>query len=127
MKEIRLLIVDDETDYTSPLSKRLTRRGLRVVTASSGFEALQTLKSTEIDIILLDIKMADMDGVKTLGEIKRLYPHIEVVMLTAHANTDTVISSIAMGAFDYLMKPVSVDDLVQKIGDAYLQRKKNLD
>ena len=118
MNKTKILIVDDEKDYTSPLSKRLRRRGLQVFTASSGLKALEVLKETEIDIILLDIKMSGMDGVKTLGEIKRQYPHIKVVMHTAHASPDTVISALAMGAYDYLMKPTGAEELIRIIEEA---------
>ena len=127
MSKIRILHVDDETDYSAALARRLAKRGFDVGTADSGPKALEILAVEMFDVILLDIKMVGMDGIKTLGEIKRLYPRTEVVMLTAHANTDIVISSLAMGAFDYLMKPVDLEELVRKIEDAAQRRKRNLE
>lgn len=126
MNEVKVLLVDDEVGFSSALSKRLAKRGLSVRTADSGYKALDVLKDEEFDVILLDIKMAGMDGIKTLSEIKRLYPLTEVLMLTGHANTDIVISSLAMGAYDYLMKPADVEELVLKIEDAVQRRKRNL-
>ncbi|CCO23736.1 response regulator [Maridesulfovibrio hydrothermalis] len=127
MKGIRVLLVDDEIDYSLILARRLEKRGLSVSTAPGGCEAMTTLEGEKIDVVLLDIKMPGRDGVQLLGEIKRLYPHIEVVMLTAHINPDIVISSLAMGAFDYLLKPADVDELVSKIGDANQRKMKDSD
>jgi len=126
MNRIRVLLVDDEIGFITPLGKRLARRGFDTHTVSSGREALEAFGESPFDIVLLDIKMEGMDGIRTLGEIKRKHPLVEVVMLTAHANPDMVISSLAMGAYDYLMKPADLDELVLKIEDAVQRRKKNL-
>ena len=127
MNTARVLLVDDEVDYTATLGKRLARRGFSVRTVGGGSEALAAFGEEEFDVVLLDMKMAGMDGIRTLQEIKRQHPLVEVVMLTAHANTDIVISSLAMGAFDYLLKPVNLDKLTAKIEDAALRRKQNLE
>lgn len=124
---VRVLLIDDEVDFTAPLAKRLSRRGMTVSTVAGGSEGLETLEAEEFDVVLLDIKMAGMDGIKTLGKIKRQHPLVEVVMLTGHANADIVISSLAMGAFDYLMKPADMGDLVRKIEDAAMKRQRNLE
>lgn len=126
MSSVRVLLVDDETGFSATLGKRLTRRGLEIRAVESGKKALEALEEGEFDVVLLDIKMAGMDGIKTLSEVKRLHPLVEVVMLTAHANTDIVISSLAMGAFDYLMKPIDVDKLLLKIEEAMQRRQQNL-
>lgn len=127
MKKLRVLLVDDEQGFVAPLAKRLARRGFDTALASSGSEALELLSPETFDVVLLDIMMPGIDGIKTLGEIKRLHPYVEVVMLTAHADSDIVISSLAMGAFDYLLKPVDVTELVRKIEAAAKRRQKNLD
>ena len=127
MNRIKLLMVDDEIDFTSTLTKRLTKRGINPTTVSNGAEALAVLENNEMDIVLLDIKMPEMDGIKALEKIKRLYPYTEVIMLTAHANSDIVLSCLGMGAFGYLMKPVDVDTLVGKIEDAKMCRNGNLE
>lgn len=118
-------MIDDEVDFTTPLGKRLARRGIHVDAVSSGPAGLAAMEESTFDVVLLDIKMEGMDGIKTLSEIKRIHPLIEVVMLTGHANTDIVISSLAMGAFDYLMKPVDMDELIRKIENATARKKRN--
>jgi DNA-binding NtrC family response regulator len=125
VNRIRVLLIDDEAGYTDALAKRLDRRGLSVTTAGGGAEALEIMGSKAFDVVLLDVRMAGMDGIKTLSAIKRQHPDVEVVMLTAHANTDIVISSLAMGAFDYLMKPADVEELVRKIEDAAMRKRSN--
>ncbi|WP_147821670.1 response regulator [Salidesulfovibrio onnuriiensis] len=115
MDAIRVLLVDDEVDFTAPLAKRLSRRGLDVTRASCAAEALDVLGSVDMDVVLLDIKMPAKDGVNTLGEIRRLYPHIGVVMLTAHVDPNIVIACLGMGAFRYLVKPSAVDELEEAI------------
>lgn len=123
MDMTRILLVDDELDFITPLAKRLRRRGLDVQIATSGPEALVMLDEIPADMVLLDIKMEGMDGVKTLSEIKRRHPQVEVVMLTAHASPDIVISSLAMGACGYLMKPADLNELLLKIEETAQKRK----
>jgi DNA-binding NtrC family response regulator len=125
MNGVRVLLIDDEVPYSDALAKRLRRRGLFVATAGGGARALEIMGASPFDVVLLDIKMAGMDGIKTLSAIKRRHPEVEVVMLTAHADTDIVISSLAMGAFDYLMKPAEVEELVRKIEDAAMRKRSN--
>ncbi|WP_421903714.1 response regulator [Maridesulfovibrio sp.] len=118
MERIKVLLVDDEVDFSRVLARRLERRGLDVLTASGADEALQALKKTSVDVSLLDIKMDGRDGIQLLGEIKRQYPETAVVMLTAHAESDLIISCMAMGACDYLLKPADIDEIVRKLKDA---------
>ncbi|WP_338666569.1 response regulator [Pseudodesulfovibrio methanolicus] len=125
MNGVQVLLIDDEVGYTDALAKRLDRRGLSVTAADGGPQALEIMASKSFDVVLLDIKMAGMDGIKTLRAIKRRHPEVEVVMLTAHANTDIVISSLAMGAFDYLLKPADVEELGRKIEDAAMRKRSN--
>lgn len=118
MREIKVLLVDDEVDFTAPLAKRLARRGLDVTRASSAREALKLLEIMDMDVVLLDIKMPEKDGVNTLGEIKRLYPHVAVVMHTAHVESNIVIACLGMGAFRYLVKPAEMDEIVDAVKSA---------
>jgi len=125
MSVIKVLHIDDEVDFVASLGRRLAKRGIEVSAAASGQEALDILVEVDVDVILLDIKMPGMDGIKVLGSIKRDHPMVEVIMLTGHANTDIVISSLAMGAFDYLIKPTEISEIIAKIEDAAERRKKN--
>lgn len=127
MKGIKILLVDDEMDFSRVLARRLDKRGMSVSTASCASEAMETLRLDEMDVVLLDVKMPGRDGVRLLGEIKRLYPQIAVLMLTAHINPDLVISCLSMGAAGYLTKPADVDELTEKIADAAASRKTDPD
>lgn len=111
----RVLLVDDEKDFVEMLSLRLNEVGEKVTTAHSGKECLETLEIKEIDVIILDIKMPGMDGMETLGEIKKKFPLVEVIMLTGHGSTETAVEGMKIGAFDYLMKPADFDDLTIKL------------
>jgi len=113
------LVVDDEEEFLETIIKRLRKRKVDVSGAKSGAEALQMLKQHPVDVVVLDVRMPGMDGIQTLREIKRSFPLIEVVMLTAHASMEAAAEGMELGAFDYLMKPVDIDDLVYKLQDAY--------
>lgn len=118
MKTFNVLIVDDETDFVDMTIKRLTKRGLECSGATSGEQAVELIKNDNFDVVLLDVKMPGMDGIATLREIKRLKPLIEVVMLTGHASMESGIEGMKLGAFDYLMKPIDLEPLLEKLCDA---------
>ena len=124
MEEVSLLVVDDEVEFLDTLVKRMQKRITNVSGVSSGEEALAFLEGNPVDVVVLDVKMPGMDGIDALREIKKLHPLVEVVMLTGHASTEVAIEGMELGAFDYLMKPVSIDDLLYKIQDA--SKKKSL-
>jgi DNA-binding NtrC family response regulator len=113
------MLVDDEADFVATMTKRLKKRELDVMTAFSGREALETLeKHQNIDVVILDVKMPGMDGIETLKKIKVAYPLVEVVMLTAHATVESAIEGMRFGAFDYLMKPCGMEELMGKVQEA---------
>jgi DNA-binding NtrC family response regulator len=112
---IRLLLVDDELGYLEVLSKRLTRRGFEVTTASSGAEAIRAARRWDFDVAVVDLKMEDMDGIEVLKTLKRMVPDLEVIILTGHGSERAAREGIAQGAFDYLIKPVGLDPLIVRI------------
>ena len=122
-----IMLVDDEADFVETMTKRLKKRSLDVMTAFSGREALETLeKHQNIDVVILDVKMPGMDGIETLKKIKAAYPLVEVVMLTAHATVESAIEGMRFGAFDYLMKPCGMEELMGKVHEA-TQKKRDHD
>lgn len=122
MSEFKVLLVDDETDFVETLVKRLRKRKLDVRAASSGQQALDMLSESPSDVVVLDVKMPDMDGIETLRRIKKIAPSVEVVMLTGHANVEVAMQGMELGAFDYLMKPIDIDDLLYKLQDAFKKK-----
>jgi len=114
----KVLLVDDEKDFVEMLSLRLQEAGEKVSAAYSGKECLDTLNETDIDVVILDIKMPLMDGMETLGEIRKRFPLVEVIMLTGHGSTETAVAGMKLGAFDYLMKPADFKDLTAKLQGA---------
>ncbi|MGD0826664.1 MAG: response regulator [Desulfobaccales bacterium] len=119
MEKFKVLIVDDELDFLETIVKRLRARNIEVSGVESGYLALEALDSSSPDVIILDVKMPGMDGIETLREIKKKKPLTEVIMLTGHASVESGIQGMQLGAFDYLMKPVALDELLEKVRQAY--------
>ena len=122
MDSFRILIVDDEDDYRETILKRLRARKVDIDGAASGAEALARLDEKQFDVVVLDVKMPGMDGIETLREIKLKKPLVEVIMLTGHASVESGIQGMQLGAFDYVMKPVALDELMDKVRQAYERR-----
>ena len=117
--KIRVLLVDDEKDFTETLATRLEARNLSAVTASNGDEAISILREKDVDVVVLDMVMPGRTGIEVLKEIKLIKPLIEVILLTGHATVASAIEGMTQGAFFYLMKPVEIKTLLQKIAHAY--------
>lgn len=112
---IKVLLVDDEQGFLEAMSKRLAKRGLVVRMAPSGLTALDLLAEEPSDVVILDQKMPQMDGLTTLSQIRERFPQVKVIMLTGHATVDSAVSGIALGAFDYLVKPCDLETLFAQI------------
>jgi DNA-binding NtrC family response regulator len=112
---INLLLVDDEVGYVNVLSKRMSKRGLSVTCANSGSEAIQILRRHDFDAAVLDLKMEDMDGIEVLKIFKAMAPQMPVIMLTGHGSETTAREGIHYGAYDYLIKPCNLEELIDKI------------
>ncbi len=120
MDSFRVLIVDDEADFLETLVKRLEKRGIDATGAESGELALEVMSKKLFDVVILDVKMpGGMDGIEALREMKRIQPLAEVVLLTGHASVETSIEGMKLGAFDYLLKPIKLEDLLIKLAQAF--------
>ena len=119
MQEIRMLLVDDEDDFRTTLANRLKLRKIDVIDAGSGNEAIELVKQKSFDVAVIDVKMPGIDGIETLKQVKQLQPSIEIVMLTGHASIKSGMEAMKLGAYDYVMKPCDIDELLIKTGDAY--------
>ncbi|MEJ2587011.1 MAG: response regulator [Deltaproteobacteria bacterium] len=119
MTQPLVLLVDDEVPFVETMTKRLSKRALTVNTAFSGEEALGVLdKHRNTDVVILDVKMPGMDGIETLEKVRAQYPLTEVIMLTGHATVESAVEGMKRGAFDYLMKPCDIEQLMDKVNQA---------
>lgn len=118
----RVLLVDDEEDFLKMLAERLESRGLNVTTAASGESALASVEGHEYDLIVLDLAMPGFDGIETLKRIKARQPDAEIIMLSGQGSIRTSIEAMKLGACDFLQKPVDINELMSKIGEAKEKR-----
>lgn len=124
MSLANLLLVDDEVPFVETMTKRLNKRGFNILSAHSGQDALDQLsKHLQIEVVVLDVKMPGMGGIETLEAIKHKFPITEVIMLTGHATVESAIDGMRLGAFDYLMKPCDMEQLVSKVEAAAKRRR----
>jgi DNA-binding NtrC family response regulator len=122
MSNVQVLIVDDEERFLHTTAKIMEKRGVAALRAPNGEGALKIIEETPVDVVILDVKMPGMDGVETLKRIKSSHPLIEVIMLTGHGSFDLAVSGMRLGAFDYLMKPCDISQLLEKVEDAYAKK-----
>lgn len=116
---IKVLVVDDELDFLETIVKRLERRGLSAKGVSSGKSALDYLESHEVDVVILDVRMPGMDGIDVLKEIVTKWPKTQVILLTGHGSIEAGMKGLELGAYDYVLKPAKLEDIMKKIHQAY--------
>ncbi len=113
--KIKLLLVDDEPEFLETLEKHLTRRKINTSVAEGCKIALNILEEQAIDVIVMDVSMPEIDGLQCLKKVKDKWPLVEVVILTGHASVKSGIEGMQGGAFDYCIKPIETQELVEKI------------
>lgn len=114
----KVLLVDDEEEFTETLAERMRTRGMEVSTTNSGADALQLVDAEDYDVVVLDLKMPGIDGLEALKRIKRRRPDIQVVLLTGHATVEKGVEAIKQGALEFLEKPVDLASLTAAIHKA---------
>jgi two-component system, response regulator, stage 0 sporulation protein F len=124
----KILIVDDEENARFGLSKLLAQEGYETESVANGFEALDVLRSRKIDLVISDLRMPEMNGLSFLREINRNYPSIHVIMVTAHGGVESYLEAINLGAYEYLHKPVKLDELKSVMNKIFVdyERRVNL-
>ena len=121
-----VLLVDDEVEFIETFSERLKMRDLEITQAFSGKEALKVLKKNKnIEVVILDVMMPEMDGIETLARIKKKFPLVEVIMLSGQATVESAIEGMKRGAFDYLMKPCKIDQIIAKVSEAAAKKRQH--
>jgi len=120
-----ILLIDDEKEFVYFFLKRLKRRDIEASGVFSGKQALDFLSVNDVDVAVLDVLTPGMDGLETLKRIKEISPETEVILLTGHGSVQWAEQGMALGAFDYMLKPFRLDDLVQRITAAYENKRIN--
>lgn len=115
MADPKLLLVDDEVEFLEPMAARLARRRISCTTARCGEEALEALTQDVFNCAVVDVRMPRMDGLELLRRMRRDYPDMAVILLTGHACVELGVQGMELGAFDYLMKPVDLDELLDAV------------
>ncbi len=119
MRKVRVLIVDDEIEFASTLAERLELRDFEAEAVTGADDAVARMHgASKPDVVVLDLKMPGIDGLATLTLLKREDPKVQAILLTGHGSTQAAIDGMQRGLFDYLMKPVDIGDLVQRIRNA---------
>lgn len=118
MKRTNVLVVDGQDDFRVPLVKRLQKRNFIIRGAQGGRTALEMMAEDPADIVLLDLRMPDMDGLDMLQVLKQRHPATQVVVLTGYASLESAQTAQRLGALDYLMKPGNLDEILSKIHEA---------
>jgi DNA-binding NtrC family response regulator len=118
-RNIKVLVVDDELDFLETIVKRLERRGFNAAGVSSGKAALEYLESNDVDVIVLDVRMPVMDGIDVLKEVVTRWPLVQVILLTGHGSLEAGKRGLELGAYDYVLKPAKLEDIIKKIQQAF--------
>jgi len=118
----KVLLVDDEKDFIETLAERMRTRGMNVETTTSPKDALQKTEQESFDVIVLDLMMPEMDGLKTMAALKEKNPDLQVILLTGHATVEKGIAAMKLGAVDFLEKPIDLKVLSEKIKKAKAQK-----
>ncbi len=126
MTEANILLVDDEAAFVEAMTRRLKKRNMEVFQSFDGTEAMDALSAhSEIEVVILDVKMPGKDGLEVLKDIKQKYPLVEVIMLTGHGTVESAIDGMKRGAHDYLLKPCDMDVLMEKVGTAVSKKRQH--
>lgn len=118
----KILIVDDEEKFANSLAERLSIRDYDATTSVSGQEAIEKVSGCNFDVVMLDVVMPLMDGLKVLREIKRIKPLTEVIMLTALPNVEIGVEAMKRGALDYILKPCEIEELISMIDRGHARK-----
>ena len=118
MDPMKILLVDDEREFVTTLAERLELRNMKVSIAMDGESALGFIENESPQVVVLDVMMPGMGGLEVLEKIKVSDPKIQVILLTGHGATKDGIRGMQLGAFDYLIKPIDIDELIVKLNEA---------
>jgi len=121
-ERIRLLLADDEQEFAATLLARLELRNFEVTAVANGRDAIAAVEKEMPDVMVLDLKMPDLDGLEVLAQLRRKFSELKVIILTGHGSFEAGREGMELGAFDYLMKPVDLNKLIEVVRDAHRQK-----
>lgn len=116
---LKILIADDEVEFASTLVARLNLRSFEATMTNSGKATLERIEQEPFDVLVLDLKMPDLDGLEVLANLHKSYPRLAVIILTGHGSFEAGRKGMELGAYDYIMKPVDLNLLIEKIESAF--------
>ncbi len=119
MEKMKVLLVDDEEEFVSTLAERLRLRDIITLVATDGNQALQIVEAEMPPVVVVDVMMPGLGGLDVLQQVKQKYPEIQVILLTGRGSTQDGIRGMQLGAFDYLIKPVKIEGLIQSMESAF--------
>jgi len=125
MDQLKVLLVDDEEEFVTTLAERLQIRDILTFVATDGEQAFQVMETDRPPVVVLDVMMPGLSGLDVLKRIRRDHPATQIILLTGHGSTRDGIKGMRLGAFDYIMKPVQIEDLIQKMNEAFEASKKD--
>lgn len=123
--KINILVVDDEEQFLTSISKRLELRDFNVIAVNRGEKAIEAAREHPVDIALVDLRMPGIDGETTLEKLKKEHPWVEVVILTGHGSIDSATDCAKKGAYSYLQKPCELERLLEVLVEAYGRKIQN--
>jgi DNA-binding NtrC family response regulator len=118
----KVLLVDDEKDFIETLAERMRTRGMKVETTTSPKDAIKKTEKESFDVIVLDLMMPEMDGLKTMSALREKNPDLQIILLTGHATVEKGVAAMKLGAVDFLEKPIDLAVLNEKIKKAKAQK-----
>ena len=119
MDQLKVLLVDDEEEFVTTLAERLQIRDILTFVATDGEQAFQVMETDRPPVVVLDVMMPGLSGLDVLKRLRRDHPDTQIILLTGHGSTRDGIKGMRLGAFDYIMKPVQIEDLIQKMNEAF--------
>lgn len=124
MDQMRVLLIDDEEELVYTVAERLKIREIHADAVTNGEDGIKMVEDNEYDVVLLDVRMPGLDGIDVMKRIHRLRPDLPVILITGHGSAHYSQSGMEEGAFDYVMKPIHIKDLVKKLQAAREHAKK---
>ena len=122
MSKLKVLLVDDEQELIETLVERLEIRGIEAVAVTRGSKALEIIREQEFDVVVMDVKMPGIDGIKTTRQIKEIEPELQIILMTGRGSEQESMLSRQEGAFEYLIKPVNIDELIKTMKQAVSEK-----